>query len=77
MRRKFLVRALLLFAIFLSLFVIWIKFRYGGPVVPFPDATTSPPLLPASRLEVVATLNEAPGNIAVSADGRVFFTFPS
>jgi sugar lactone lactonase YvrE len=74
MRRKFLVRALLLFAIFLSLFVIWFKFRYGGPVIPFPDLTTAP-LLPASRLEVVATLDEAPGNIAVSPEGRVFFNF--
>jgi sugar lactone lactonase YvrE len=74
MRRTFLVRALLLFAIFVSAFVVWFKFRYGGPIEPFPDLTTAP-LLPSSRLEVVAKLDEAPGNIAVSQDGRIFFNF--
>lgn len=54
--------------------LIWVWTTYGGKVVPFPDRST-PPLLPASAVEVVAELPEAPGNIAVSADGRVFFTF--
>jgi sugar lactone lactonase YvrE len=35
---------------------------------------TSAPLLPAAALEVVANLDYPPGNIAVSATGRVFFT---
>jgi sugar lactone lactonase YvrE len=35
---------------------------------------TGAPVLPASALEVVVDLDYPPGNIAVSADGRVFFT---
>ncbi len=53
---------------------IAMKARYGGPVVPFPDRST-PPLLKNTPLEIVATLDTAPGNIAVSAEGRIFFTF--
>ncbi len=37
------------------------------------DRTTAP-LLPAAALEVVVDLEHPPGNVAVSADGRVFFT---
>lgn len=50
------------------------KFRYGGETVAFPDRSTEP-VLPESALETVAKLAEAPGNIAVSDSGRVFFTF--
>lgn len=46
--------------------------RYGGGK-DFPDRST-PPLIDASAVEIVATLDEPPGNIAVSADGRVFIT---
>lgn len=46
--------------------------RYGGGRA-FPDASTAP-LLPSGSLDLVATLDEPPGNIAVSADGRVFIT---
>lgn len=74
MRRKILVRGLLLLAIFLSSFFAWFEYRYGGSIIPFPDLTTAP-VLPADRLEVVATLDEAPGNIAVSREGRIFFNF--
>ena len=35
---------------------------------------TAAPALPASALEVVATLDFPPGNVAVSRTGRVFFT---
>lgn len=38
------------------------------------DRTTEP-ALPASAIEVVADLELPPGNIAVSREGRVFFTF--
>jgi len=72
--RRFLIRTLLILAILLSSLLIWFKARYGDPVFPFPDLTTAAVLLP-ERLEVVATLNEAPGNIAVSPDGRIFFSF--
>jgi hypothetical protein len=47
---------------------------YGGRGKPFPNLATSP-LLPESALEVVATLNEPPGNLAVSKDNRIFFTY--
>jgi sugar lactone lactonase YvrE len=50
------------------------KARYGGTVVPFPERVT-PPVIKDGHLEVVATLDVAPGNIAVSSDGRIFFTF--
>jgi hypothetical protein len=53
---------------------IWLKVTYGGPVVPFPDRSTAP-ILPASAVEKVAELSEAPGNIAVSSSGRVFFNY--
>jgi sugar lactone lactonase YvrE len=46
--------------------------RYGGGK-DFPDRSTAP-LIDAGGVEVVATLDEPPGNIAVSADGRVFIT---
>lgn len=46
--------------------------RYGGGK-DFPDVST-PPLIDASQVEVVVALDEPPGNIAVAADGRVFFT---
>ena len=64
----------LLLLILIAGFLIWFKTTYGGAVAPFPDRTT-PPLLPASAVEVVAELPEAPGNVAVSAEGRVFFSF--
>lgn len=47
------------------------KVRYGGPTRPFPAKGTEP-LIPASAVEVVAGLPEAPGNLAVSSEGRVF-----
>ncbi len=50
---------------------IWLRYGGGGR---FPDRTTEPELS-ASRLELVADLELPPGNIAVSADGRVFFSF--
>lgn len=40
----------------------------------FPDRTTMP-LLPSTELELVADLTLPPGNIAVTENGEVFFTF--
>ncbi len=51
----------------------WVRLRYGGGE-PFPDRSGEPSL-PESAIEVVAELAAPPGNIAVSATGRVFFTF--
>ncbi len=47
--------------------------RYGGGEN-FPDRS-GPPTLRADALEVVANLDFPPGNVAVSAGGRVFATF--
>ena len=47
--------------------------RYGGGEN-FPDRS-GPPSLGADALEVVANLDFPPGNVAVSASGRVFATF--
>ena len=52
---------------------ITLRVRYGGPTIPFPDRTTKA-LLGNDAVEVVATLDEPPGNIAVADDGRIFFT---
>ena len=49
-----------------------VRLRYGGGRG-YPDLTTAP-LLDESALEVVVTFPEPIGNVAVSADGRVFFT---
>lgn len=55
----------------LCLLVLAVRLRYGGGE-PYPDLSTEP-LLPTSALEVVAELDRPPGNLAVSADGRLFF----
>lgn len=63
---------ILLFLTGLIILVFYI--RYGGTGKPFPSQATSP-LLPADSLEIVAALPEPPGNLAVSAEGRIFFTY--
>lgn len=50
--------------------LVTLRVRYGGGN-DFPDRTAAP-RLPARVLEVVANLPTPPGNVAVSADGRVF-----
>lgn len=54
--------------------VIFIRFRYGGGRTDFPDRTSSP-VFEGNVLETVADLMVPPGNLAVSADGRLFFSF--
>ena len=71
---RILLRALVFLIVVFVAFVVVMKLRYGGGTVPFPDRSTVP-MLPGSALEVVATLAEAPGNIAVSSTGRVFINF--
>ncbi len=72
--KKLLLGFLLAAGLLLGVLAATVRIRYGGPVVSFPPRTTLP-LLPASAVEKVAVLPEAPGNIAVSAEGRVFFNF--
>jgi sugar lactone lactonase YvrE len=68
-------RALLLFfAALAALVFLGLRARYGGGER-FPDRSGPPELDGASALEVVANLDYPPGNVAVSASGRVFATF--
>jgi sugar lactone lactonase YvrE len=57
----------------IAVLVLGFWVRYGGGEH-FEDRTTDPELS-ASTLEVVANLDWPPGNIAVSEEGRVFFSF--
>ena len=57
----------------LTLFVVVVvRVRYGGGQ-PYPDVT-GPPILPDAALETVVSFGQPIGNVAVSADGRLFFT---
>jgi sugar lactone lactonase YvrE len=60
----------LLVLILVATTVSWI--RYGGGT-PYPDLTTTPRLA-SSSLEEVLNYPEPIGNVAVSRDGRIFFT---
>lgn len=71
MRRLAWALAALVLLAALALFLL--ERRYGGGE-PFPDRT-GPPTLPGSALEKVADLDLPPGNIALSPDGRLFFSF--
>src|SRR5690349_16654890 len=57
-----------------GLLLLAVRLLYGGRGKDFPDRSTAP-ALPASALERVAALDEPPGNIAVSPQGRIFFTY--
>jgi sugar lactone lactonase YvrE len=66
-------KSFLLFILSIGLIAAAIlRVRYGGGE-PYPDLST-PPLLPESGLEAVLDYPEPIGNVAVSGDGRVFFT---
>jgi sugar lactone lactonase YvrE len=58
--------------ILLAFVAIVLNVRYGGGE-PYPDLSGTP-LFDESALEVAATSPEPIGNVAVSADGRVFYT---
>lgn len=59
-------------AILLLAFGAWFYANYGGTGQPFPKMGDPKPRLTA---ELIATLPEPPGNLAVSSSGRVFFTY--
>ena len=61
-----------LFVLLVGGLALTVKLRYGGGER-FPDRTTVPALMD-SVLETVADLRTPPGNIAVSADWRVFLS---
>jgi sugar lactone lactonase YvrE len=62
----------ILLIILLFVLGITIRVRYGGGKE-FEDRSSTPSL-PSSALEIVAKLDEPPGNIAVSPTGRIFFS---
>ncbi|HJQ35505.1 MAG TPA: L-dopachrome tautomerase-related protein [Thermoanaerobaculia bacterium] len=72
--KRFLAIAGVLVLVLLAALILTLRIRYGGATQPFPDRTSAP-LLGNDRVEIVATLPEPPGNIAVADDGRVFFTY--
>ncbi|MBL8152433.1 MAG: hypothetical protein JNN15_21110, partial [Blastocatellia bacterium] len=72
--KKLLLRASILLAALLVVFIAFFYWRYGGTGQKFPDLSTTP-LLPEASVEIVAKLDEPPGNLAVSKEGRVFFTY--
>lgn len=71
-RLLFLVPMVLLAIILLMAITVYL--RYGGKGRPFPDLSTMP-IMPSSVVEIVARLDEPPGNLSVSDKGRVFFTY--
>jgi len=50
-----------------------VRLRYGGGAA-YPDLSTAP-VVPASALETVVSLDYPPGNVAVADDGRLFFCY--
>ena len=65
-------KILLFLLVLFSIGAIVARIRYGGGET-YPDLSTAP-VLDAGSLEEVLTYPEPIGNVAVSRDGRVFFT---
>jgi len=72
MRQSRFVRSAAGFVLFVALLLLGIRMGLGGG--DRLDDRTTDPVFPASALENVVDLDYPPGNIAVSRDGRVFFT---
>jgi sugar lactone lactonase YvrE len=70
--KRWLRRFALALAAAVAALVAWLGLVYGGGR-PYPDLTSAP-LLPESALETVVTFEQPIGNVAVSAEGRIFFT---
>lgn len=70
---KIIVMLLFSLVLFIGLSAAVVDAIYGGGDA-FVDMTTDP-LLNEESLEVVADLDYPPGNISVSSEGRIFFTF--
>ena len=69
---RFLLRLLTGLLAFVAVVAIVLYVRYGGGD-PYPDLSGTP-VFDENQLEVVVTSPEPIGNVAVSADGRVFYT---
>ncbi len=70
MKLLFRVVAAVLLALLVAVLAIWLKFGFGDSAADL----TADPVLPTEALEEVVALDYPPGNVAVAADGRVFFT---
>jgi sugar lactone lactonase YvrE len=64
--------SLTLFTLFVLMIAI-VYWMYGRGQV-YPDMSTNPPFLD-SQLQVLVALDYPPGNVAVSADSRIFFNY--
>lgn len=69
---KILLKVIAFIALIIVVLGITAKVRYGGGEL-FPDRTGQP-LFSFDNVEVVVDLEYPPGNIAISADDRIFFT---
>ena len=67
---KIIVRALAGLVLLLVAALGWLKLQHGGGVPYAGVATTTPS--PAPAVETVVSMDLPPGNVAVSADGRIF-----
>lgn len=72
MKRSFRIAASLLLAVPLVA-LIAIKLLYGGGR-PYPDVGSAP-VVPEAAVETLVSLDFPPGNVTVSADGRIFFGY--
>ncbi len=70
--KRFLVRLAIVLTLLVGVVALVLNARYGGGE-PYPDLTGTP-VYDESVLEVVVTSPEPIGNLAVSADERVFYT---
>lgn len=70
--KLFLLRLFFGLVVLIAALAIVLNLRYGGGD-PYPDLSGTP-LFEEEALEVVVTSAEPIGNLAVSADGRVFYT---
>lgn len=70
---KRLLQILLVLAGLLAILLIGVRLRYGGGR-PYPDLSGAPQFA-GEAIEQVAVLEQPPGNLAVSADGRLFFNY--
>lgn len=72
--KKILFAAIGLLLVFFISIALLVRLRYGGGQTGFPDRTFSP-VFDGNVLETAANLMVPPGNLAVSEDGRLFFSF--
>ena len=72
MLRLVLMRLVFSFVVIVAVLAVVLYGRYGGGQ-PYPNLSGTP-VFEESALEVVVTSSEPIGNVAVSADGRIFYT---